>query len=432
MKTVLITGAAGFIGPQLVKLFLTKTDFRVLVLDKLTYAGNPKSLEMVLKESQSMLKEGGRGWREVSQRYVFVNGDICDLSVKGLIEAWDVEWLVNLAAESHVDRSIGSAPEFLRTEVQGALNLLEIVRRINDPTREQSLKIEKTLFVGTDEVYGSIDRLSGREGNEWYELARDEAALKNHIEAHLFKEEHRLQPGSPYASTKAAADLLVMSYHNTWPSVPALITRGVNNFGPFQHPEKLLPLAICTLLKPRREPDGTHPGYDRRIPIYDHGLAVREWLHTEDHAQAMLTVLEKGKQGQVYSVGSGNRCLNRDMLIAVFKAAKKMGSDSSFGTLAEACFEAARPGHDLCYAIDASKLQGLGWNPTHSDLEREVVELVEWYASNPEWWQPVWDSLEFENYWQSKYGEKMKMFGRKPYQFYNDQEYARPLNSALL
>jgi len=431
MKTVLITGAAGFIGPQVVKLFLTQTDFRVLVLDKLTYAGNKRNLEIVLREAA----EQGV---DAATRCEFIHGDICDLSVKGLIEAWNVAWLVNLAAESHVDRSIGGAPEFLKTEMQGALNLLEILRDLNDPRRDSAVRLERALFVGTDEVYGSIDRISGCEGPDWYRLAQDQRALAEHIQRHLFREDQRLQPGSPYAATKAGADLLIGSYFNTCrgpagePFAPVLITRGVNNFGPFQHPEKLLPLAICTLLKPRREPAGDHPGYDRRIPIYDRGLAVREWLHTADHAQAMLTVLAKGTPGEVYNVGSGLRCLNRDLLIAVFKA---VGDDTPFGSLAEASFDAtgARPGHDLCYALDSSRLRRLGWEPQHTDLEAEIGQLVQWYKDHRDWWEPTWDRAEFEAFWQSKYGAKLRSFGPAPFaDLYTPEQWDRPLAEALL
>jgi len=412
METVLVTGAAGFIGPQVVKLFLMETDFRVLVLDKLTYAGNRENLRMVLEEAKK------QNAKDVDNRYEFIQGDICDLSVKGLIEAYNVTWLVNLAAESHVDRSIGGAPEFMKTEIQGALNLLEIIRTVN----KESPQVKKTLFVGTDEVYGSIDRISKCEGKKWYELTEKQSDLKAHIQQYLFKEDNRLQPGSPYASTKAGADLLALSYVNTYGEsiIPVRITRGVNNFGPFQHPEKLLPLAICTLLKP----------HNRRIPVYDSGLAVREWLHTVDHARAMLTVLEKGEPGDIYNVGSGQRCLNLDILIAVFKAVKAI-CGTNFCTLKEACFDAtgARPGHDLCYAVDASRLHKLGWQPKHVDLEFEVNKLVEWYDNNPGWWEPTWDSAEFEAYWQSKYGWRIREFD---HELYNDTHWNRSLNDALL
>jgi dTDP-glucose 4,6-dehydratase len=430
MKTVLVTGAAGFIGPQVVKFLLLQKDTRVIAFDKLTYAGNRKNLDFVLREVE------GKGV-SVEGRYEFIHGDICDLSVKGLIESRKVNRLFNLAAESHVDRSIGDAPDFLRTEMQGALNLLEIIRTLNNPAGEGGAKIEKALFVGTDEVYGSIDRNSGCEGEAWYTLTKDEAALRAQIHEHLFTEDQRLMPGSPYSSTKAGADQLVVSYFNTCrdkdgnPFAPIFITRGVNNFGPFQHPEKLLPMAICTLLKPRKEPDKDHCGYRRRIPIYDRGLAVREWLHTEDHATAMLTVAEKGTAGELYNVGSGNRCLNRDILIAVFKA---VGDDTPFSSLAEAAFNAtgARPGHDLCYGADASKTRGLGWEPVHVDLEAEIASLVQWHKDNRDWWEPIWDSADFETYWQSKYGKTLTAFGDGPFEFYTEENWNRPLQEALL
>jgi len=329
-----------------------------------------------------------------------------------------------------VDRSIGNAHDFLKTEIEGTLNILEI---ITDP----KVKIERALFVSTDEVYGSIDRISQCEGTHWYELVENEADLRKVIKKNLFKEPDQLVPGSPYAASKASADLLVLSHFNTCRdpagnrNAPLMITRGVNNFGPFQHTEKLLPMAICTLLKPQKMPSGDHPGYSRRIPIYDRGLAVREWLHTEDHAKAMLEVMKNGVPGDVYNVGSGLRCLNRDILIAIFNA---VGANT-FKNLADASFDATgiRPGHDLCYAADASKIRNkLKWSSLHSNLEDEVKELVGWYKNHQSWWEPIWDSIDFNTYWESKYRKPMTEFGEGPFEFYDTLAATRTLTAALL
>jgi len=420
-KAVLITGAAGFIGPSMVEFLLSHTDFRVLALDKLTYAANLASLQMVISECAA-------AGIDVASRYEFIHGDICDLSVKGLMESRRAAWLINLAAESHVDRSFGSAHEFLRVSTQGVLNLLEIVL---------ALPIEKAVFVDTDEIYGSIDRISGKEEEAWFALASDEATLHAHVREYLFREGAPMRPGSPYSAAKAGGNLLVQSYFNSYRDAkstpfPVVRTCGTNTYGPLQNPEKLLPLAICSLVSPHKPAGGDHPGYSRRIPVYDRGLAVREWLHVEDHASALWTCLDRGEPGKLYNVGSGLRCLNRDVLIAVFKAVKKYSS-TPFKTLAEACFPANRIGHDLCYAADSSRLrEELGWRPQHDNLEHEVERLVKWYVDHADWWKPVWNSLAFELYWQSKYGAKSSQFGNGPFQFYTADQWNRSLNDALL
>lgn len=424
-KCILVTGGAGFIAPQFIKLMLINTDWHILVLDKLTYAGNKQNLAMIEDEARS------KGASNIDSRVKFIHGDICDMTIKGLIEAFDVDYIANFAAESHVDRSIGAADDFLRTEIHGTFNLLETIRAVNEKTKQ----IESCVFVSTDEVYGSIDRTSGKEGKDWYDLAKDHDELRKHIKKYHFREEFPVQPGSPYASTKAAADLLVLSYVNTHRGIiPACITRGVNNYGPFQHPEKLLPLAICTLIQP------VVNGFKRRIPIYDNGLAVREWMHTEDYASAVLKVLKDGKPGEIYNVGSGSRCLNVDLLIAVFKAVKKVAG-TNFTSLKEACFEAARAGHDLCYAIDDTKMRNTGWTSIHSNLKDEIEALVQWYHDNPGWWQRIWESPQFDQYWRGKYQHRMEKYdqdiksGEDPLEDFHDhmdKHWNRSLKDILL
>lgn len=408
-KTVLVTGAAGFIGPQVIKLLLQETDDHVIVVDRLTYAarvehGEPLSLRMILDEL-------GRE-REVEHRYSFVQMDIQDPHIKDIFEAAHVDYVINLAAESHVDRSIGDTPEFLRTELFGTRNLLEAIRKQN---AGRGHRITRAVFVSTDEVYGSIDRIAGHEGADWYALSDgDVAAL---IARHAFTETTPLAGGSLYASTKGGADLLVGAYFNTYKwnqatgapdagRMPVGISRCVNNFGPFQHPEKLIPLAICTLLMPEVG------GVKRRIPIYDKGLAVREWIHTKDHARGVLEVLYHGQAGEVYNIGSGNRCRNRDLLRLIFDACRAEANANGFPDLASAAFDATtrggivRPGHDLCYAANCEKLQaaeGITWAPTHvAQFQAEIAAVVDWYKQHPEWWRPLWTSDDFSAYWNRK------------------------------
>ncbi|MBI4489465.1 MAG: GDP-mannose 4,6-dehydratase [Deltaproteobacteria bacterium] len=404
--TVLVTGGAGFIGPQVVQLLLEETDYRVIVIDKLTYAarvenGEPYSLKLVLDRLSNRI--------DLTSRYSFVQWDICDPHITELLEAAKVDYVINMAAESHVDRSIGDTAEFILTEIHGTRNLLEAIRKQN---AGRGKRVKRAVFVSTDEVYGSIDRMAGYEGDQWYALSDD--AVRNLIHEYQFTEATPLGGGSPYAACKGGADLLVLAYANTYrwnretgerdpERMPVIITRCVNNFGPFQHPEKLIPLAICTLLAPEVN------NYQRHIPVYDEGLAVREWLHTEDHARAILHVLQHGQIGEIYNVGSGNRRRNLDILRTIFEACR---GRTDFRNLKEATFDAtrsggvARPGHDLCYAVNSTKLQQLDppWQPRRAgNLEAEIRGVVEWYIDHAEWWRPIWTSSEFTDYWDQTY-----------------------------
>ncbi len=409
METVLVTGAAGFIGPQVVRLLLEENDYRVIVLDKLTYAARVENGETLsLKKVLTPLAER----IDLHNRYSFIQWDICDPHIEDLLEASKVDYIINLAAESHVDRSIGDNPEFLLTEIHGTRNLLEAIRKHN---AGDGHRVKRAVFVSTDEVYGSIDRIADYEGDQWYALSAEEVSRL--IRKHQFTETTTLAGGSPYASSKGGADLLVGAYFNThkWARqtgkidperMPVMITRGANNFGPFQHPEKLIPLAICTLLMPDAA------GYKRRIPVYDKGLAIREWIHTEDHAKAIIEVMQHGEIGEIYNVGSGNRCRNRDLLLAIFRACQEEANANGFDTLAAATFDATtrggivRPGHDLCYAINCDKLRdsaSLNWQPGHiENFEQEIGAVVQWYKENPDWWRPVWTSQDFVAYWNRK------------------------------
>jgi len=299
VETVLVTGAAGFIGPQVVRLLLQETKLRVIVVDKLTYAarvdettGKPTSLEMVLSSFAKDI--------DLQSRYCFVKYDICETkpSIKDLLDKYAVDYVIHMAAESHVDRSTEGKPDFIRTEIFGTYNLLEAIRAQNTG---RARKVKRAVFVSTDEVYGSIERIAGFDAQAWYGLSDTKAGRL--IEKYQFTEATSLAGGSPYASCKGGADLLVCAYFNTFrwnpdngkidlDRMPVIITRGVNNFGYFQHPEKLIPMAICTLLHPQDSKEKA-----RRIPIYDKGLAVREWLRTEDYASAIVHVMKYGTIG---------------------------------------------------------------------------------------------------------------------------------------
>jgi dTDP-glucose 4,6-dehydratase len=439
MQTVLVTGAAGFIGPKVVGLLL-RNDYRVIVIDKLTYAARVEHIdgyERPISLDMELDSLGSLGSLSVDQRkrYWFLKGDIADptTDLKKLLREEKVDYVINMAAESHVDRSTEGKPDFIHTEIYGTYSLLEAIRAHNE---SEARKIKRVVFVSTDEVYGSIDRSSGHEGKEWYALTDKE--VSGLIEKYRFNEETSLSGGSPYAACKGGADLLVGAYFNTFKwnrdngevdleKMPVIITRGVNNFGPYQHPEKLIPMATCTLLSPFE---------NRHIPIYDKGLAVREWLTTEDYASAIFYVMQNGKIGEVYNVGSGNRCRNRDLLLMIFEACRP---HTRFHDLASASFDAtttggiARPGHDLCYSINCQKLRALGWQPQHAGhFQEKIQEVVEWYVENRDWWEPVWTGSDFTDFWNRKYRKIMESDVSPSIDFYTEEQVKRSLQEVLL
>lgn len=341
MHTVLVTGGAGFIGSNFVRWTLgRRTDWRVVVLDSLTYAGNLMSLEDVSSDP----------------RFVFEHGDIADRQrVRQVFAAHRPAAVVNFAAESHVDRSIDSPGEFVRTNIVGTFELLEAARAFSP---------ERFLHVSTDEVYGSL----GPTG--------------------LFREDTAYAPNSPYAASKAAADHLVRAHHETY-GLPALITNCSNNFGPFQFPEKLVPLMILNLIE------------GKPLPIYGDGLNVRDWIYVEDHCEGVLLALERGRPGGKYNLGGGNERTNLEMVEAICAAleaelpaatnprlaARSGQTVSDYRELKT--FVRDRPGHDRRYAIDASRARSeLGWRAAHT-FEEALVRTVRWYLANPEWCEAV-------------------------------------------
>jgi dTDP-glucose 4,6-dehydratase len=319
MKHVLVTGGSGFIGSHLVRLLLrTRPGLRVTNLDALTYAGNPRNLADV----------------ESDDRYRFVHGDICDAGAvdEGIGEGADA--IVNLAAETHVDRSILDPEAFLRTDILGTHVLLEAVRRH---------RIARFIQVSTDEVYGDVASGASSESDA-------------------------LRPRSPYAASKAGADLQVLAYASTY-GAPVLITRGSNTYGPNQFPEKLIPLFVTNLID------------DEPVPLYGDGLNVRDWLHVEDHAWGILHVLENGQAAHVYNLGGANLRTNREVterLVALCRRAWET----------HVRHVEDRAGHDRRYALDCAKVRSLGWRP-HRSFDEGLVATVRWYADNEAWWRPL-------------------------------------------
>lgn len=314
---LLITGGAGFIGSNFIRSILKRyPEYEIVNLDKLTYAGNLNNLKDV----------------EKNKNYSFIKGDICDKKTVGNAVK-DSDIIVNFAAETHVDRSIIDAGDFVTTDVLGTYRLLEAARKYD---------IEKYVQISTDEVYGSIEKGS-------------------------FRENDRLEPSSPYSASKAGGDMLVHSYYVTH-RLPAVITRSSNNFGPYQYPEKLIPLFITNALR------------NKKLPLYGDGRNVRDWLYVLDNCNAIDLVMHEGIDGHIYNIGSGNEITNIEITRLILKELKKPES------LVE--FVPDRKGHDRRYSLDASKIQKHGWKPKY-DFETALKETVKWYIGNEWWWKQL-------------------------------------------
>jgi dTDP-glucose 4,6-dehydratase len=333
MMEVLVTGGAGFIGSNFVRYALqTHADWHVTTLDKLTYAGRRENLHDVMDHA----------------RHTFVYGDICDAPVAGpLVERSHM--VVHFAAETHVDRSIMAAGDFIRTDVEGTFVLLEAARR--------APALRRFVQISTDEVYGSVP--------EGHSTERDE-----------------LRPRNPYSASKAGADRLAYSYFATY-GVPVIVTRASNNYGPYQFPEKVLPLFITNLVD------------DCAVPLYGDGGNVRDWLHVIDHCRAIDHLIETGKNGEVYNIGGGNEVRNVDLTHRILAL---MGKPPS---LIERV--ADRLGHDRRYALDTTKLRGTGWAP-QVPFEQGLSDTVEWYRQNEWWWRPIKEGdPAFKAYYAAQY-----------------------------
>jgi dTDP-glucose 4,6-dehydratase len=340
MPNILITGGAGFIGSNLVHYLLKMDDITVINLDKLTYAGNLESLQDVMD----------------SERHIFVQGDIGDRElVKSLLTKYQPAAVMHLAAESHVDRSIDGPGQFIQTNVVGTFELLEAVRSYWNQLGEKEQQDFRFIHISTDEVYGSL----GMEG--------------------LFTEESRYQPNSPYSASKAASDHLVRAYYHTY-GLPTIITNCSNNYGPRQFPEKLIPLMILNALE------------GKQLPVYGTGQNVRDWLYVEDHCRALITVLRGGRPGEVYNIGGNNEKTNLEVVNTICTVLDEIRPRIDKKEYKEQIiFVKDRPGHDLRYAIDASKISNeLGWTP-QEDFNSGLNKTIQWYLNNPEWCKNVQD-----------------------------------------
>ena len=334
MKNFFVTGGAGFIGGNFILNLVRTGQAKVINYDKLTYAGNLDTLSSI----------------ENDPNYKFEKGDICDREkLTRLFESYKIDYIVHFAAESHVDRSIDSPGEFIQTNVVGTFELLEAIRWYVAQNNSEQMKNFRFLHVSTDEVYGSLG------------------------ETGLFTEETSYSPNSPYAASKAASDHLVRAYHKTY-GLPVITTNCSNNYGPYQFPEKLLPLMIHNALN------------GKSLPVYGDGKQIRDWLFVEDHCRAILRVLDKGDIGQVYNIGGHNEKTNLEVVHTLCNILDEMVPDSPhrpYKNLIQ--FVEDRPGHDRRYAIDASKIQSqLGWEPQES-FETGLRKTVAWYLDNKEW-----------------------------------------------
>ena len=336
MVDVLVTGGAGFIGSNFVRYALqTHPDWRIVTLDKLTYAGRLENLAGVLDDP----------------RHEFVKGDIADASVAAPLVARS-EIVVHFAAETHVDRSLLSAGEFITTDVYGTFVLLEAARA--------NTRLRRFVQISTDEVYGSVAEGSSRETDE-------------------------LRPRNPYSASKAGADRLAYSYWATY-NVPVVITRASNNYGPNQFPEKIIPLFITNALDALP------------LPLYGDGLNERDWLHVRDHCRAVDVLIDRGAAGEVYNIGGGNGITNIDLTRRILALTGQ--PDSLITPVAD------RPGHDRRYSLDAAKLQSLGWRP-EVDFGRGLAETVAWYRANEDWWRPIKNGdPAFRRYYEEQYGNR--------------------------
>lgn len=376
-RNILITGGAGFIGNHVVRLFVNKyPDYRIICLDKLTYAGNLANLADV----------------ENAPNYLFVKGDICDFEkMEVLMKEYEVDGVIHLAAESHVDRSILDPFLFARTNVMGTLSLLEAARRTWEEAPEG---YEGKLFyhISTDEVYGALE-LTNPEGLESPFTTKASSEHHHAYGTEFFLETTKYNPHSPYSAAKASSDHFVRAYHDTY-GMPTLVTNCSNNYGPYQFPEKLIPLFINNIRK------------GKPLPVYGKGENVRDWLFVEDHARAIDLIFHKGKVAETYNIGGFNEWKNIDLIKVVIATVDRLLGNPEGHSLGLITYVTDRKGHDMRYAIDSRKLQKeLGWEPS-LQFEEGIEKTVRWYLDNQGWMDNI-TTGDYQKYYEDMYGKTL-------------------------
>ena len=350
-RNILITGGAGFIGSHVVRLFVTKyPDYHIVNLDKLTYAGNLANLKDI----------------EAEPNYTFVKADICDYErMVEVLREYDIDGVIHLAAESHVDRSIKDPFTFARTNVMGTLSLLQAAKACWDGNYEGKL----FYHISTDEVYGALE-----------------------FDDKLFTEQTPYNPHSPYSASKASSDHFVRAYHDTY-GMPTIVTNCSNNYGPYQFPEKLIPLFINNIRK------------GKPLPVYGKGENVRDWLYVEDHARAIDLIFHNGRVAETYNIGGFNEWRNIDLINVVIKTVDRLLGNAEGYSLGLITYVTDRLGHDARYAIDSSKLKNeLGWEPS-LQFEEGIEKTVQWYLDNEAWLDNI-TSGAYERYYEEQYSNR--------------------------